>query len=112
MSAPHSASSGRHLLSRNNVSPMPNGNEYSNYGALLRDPTTISTNDIGLPKVLGQNTDVGEETLYQVDIENEGLLRQTQRSELASKNALLTRRWQTSLVSSLVLLVLAGGIGK
>ena len=48
----------------------------------------------------------------QVDIANESLLRATHRSELASKGQFLTFRWQVALVSSLVVLGLAGGIGK
>jgi hypothetical protein len=112
MSAPHSASSNRQLISRNNFSPTHNPTDYSTHGALLRDPTTISTNDIALPKVLEPDNNVGEETLYQVDIENESLLRKTHRSELASKNSLLTRRWQTALVAGIIILVLAGAIGK
>ncbi len=103
MSGSPSSSSQHRLLSDNSQhSPNP----------LLRDPTTLSANEIGFQKVLEQDGDVGEQTLYQIDIENEELLRVSKRSELANKNAFLTRRWQTALVSGLVILALAGGIGK
>ncbi len=105
MSAPHSASSNRNLLlPRRNTNPL--------YNSLARDPSSISTKDVGFSKVLDREGPASEQTVYQVDIENESLLRKTQRSELASKRACLTRRWQTALVVCLVLAALGGGIGK
>jgi hypothetical protein len=78
----------------------------------MRDPSALSTDDIQLPKLLENGGSVEEQTLMQVEFSNEDLLRKAQRSELASKSTFLTRRWQTALVTSLVLLGLAGGIGK
>ena len=36
----------------------------------------------------------------------------TSGAELATKNKFLTKRWQTALVTSLLILALGGGIGK
>lgn len=108
MSGSHSASSRQALLPSNGVSPEPgHQNEFLN-----RDPTSISTNDVGLNKMMDNNPQVGEQTFAQVEIENPNLNRKVKRSELANKNAFLTRRWQTALVSALVVAVLAGAIGK
>ncbi len=104
MSAPHSASSHRNLLARRNTNPL--------YNSIARDPSSLSTKDVGFSKVLDREGPASEQTVYQVDIENESLLRKTKRSELASKRACLTRRWQTALVVCLVLAALGGGIGK
>jgi hypothetical protein len=112
MSAPHSASSNRALLHRNSVGPSNNNDTGHVNGSYMRDPTTISTNDIGFPKLLEQNDDVGEQTLYQVEITNEDLFRKSNRSELANKSKFLTKRWQTALVATVIILALAGGIGK
>jgi hypothetical protein len=108
MSIPHSASSNRPLVSRGNTNPLYNNPQNS----FARDISNISTKDIKFKKVLTKDTDVGEQTVYRVDIENETLLRTSNRSELASKNQCLTRRWQPALISTIVLLALAGGIGK
>ena len=111
MAAPsRSASSQRQLITSPNR--MASSDNFNRQNPLMRDPSTISAGDIGFPKVLESDADVGEQTVYQVEIENEELLRKDRRSELASKKTCLTRRWQTALVSSLVILALAGGIGK
>jgi hypothetical protein len=89
----------------------PNDNSFIN-NSFIRDPSTISTNDINLPKLLENDGQVEEQTLMQVEIVNDKLLRKARRSELASKGILLTRRWQTALVTSLVFLGLGAGIGK
>jgi hypothetical protein len=107
MSAPHSASSHQQLLTRGNTNPLNNSPNM-----LARDPTNLSTKDIGFKKVLDRKGPANEQTVYQVEIENESLLRTTKRSELASKQACLTRRWQTALVTGLVLVALAAAIGK
>jgi len=112
MSVAHSDSSHRSLVSRSNTNSFNNNYDNNPQNQFVRDISNISTRDIKFKKVLAKDTDVGEQTIYQVDIENESLLRKSSRSELASKNQCLTRRWQTALVSSLVILALAGGIGK
>ncbi|CAF4086891.1 unnamed protein product [Rotaria socialis] len=112
MSGLHSAASHRTLVHPNAVSPTVDHNDpLFSQGALRRDPSTLSTNDIGFPKVLENDGDVQEQTVMQVEIENEPLMQQAKRSELASKNALLTQRWQTILVVTVVLTALAAGIG-
>ncbi|CAF4710672.1 unnamed protein product, partial [Rotaria socialis] len=111
MSGLHSAASHRTLVHPNAVSPTVDHNDpLFSQGALRRDPSTLSTNDIGFPKVLENDGDVQEQTVMQVEIENEPLMQQAKRSELASKNALLTQRWQTILVVTVVLTALAAGI--
>jgi hypothetical protein len=112
MRGANSALSNQQLISRNNTNPLINNEAYDPRNPLMRDPTTLSTSDIKFPHVLEQDGDTGEQTLYQVDIVNENLLRKSQRSELASKKICLTRRWQTALVIASLLLALAGGIGK
>jgi hypothetical protein len=102
----NSTSSQQYLMSENNID-----GSFTNH-SFMRDPSTISTSDIGLPKLLENGGQVEEQTLMQVELVNDNLLRKARRSELASKNKCLTRRWQTALVTSLVLLGLAGGIGK
>jgi hypothetical protein len=109
---PHSASSNRLLMSRSNTNLLNNNRDSSARIPFIRDPSTISTDNIKFAKVLDDNKNVGEETLYQIDIVNENLLRKSYRSELASKNLLLTRRWQTAAVSSFIVIALAASIGK
>jgi hypothetical protein len=104
--SPISYSSGQQLL------PDNNGNGSFENSLFLRDPSTISTKDIQFPKLLENNSQVEEQTLVQVEFVNDDLLRKKFRSELASKNAFLTRRWQTTLVISLTIFSLAAGIGK
>ena len=102
-----SAKSTQSLLSKRNiVSPVPQAPNY------YRDPSNVSANDVKFNKLLENNNDVTEETYYQVQIENETLGRKAQRSELASKNACLTRRWQTALTIGIVVTALAAGIGE
>lgn len=103
------SASKRPLLTPTKVSP--GDGTYQN-GAFFRDASSVSANDVALPKLLDQNGDVGEETVYEVQIVNENLSRKANRSQLASKSQFLTRRWQTALVASLTLLALAGGIGE
>jgi hypothetical protein len=98
-------------------SQQPMLSENNNYGsyvnpAFMRAPSAVSTNDIGFPKLLENDAAVEEQTLMQVQVVNDDLQRKTSRSELASKNQCLTRRWQTALTISLVLLALAGAIGE
>lgn len=81
-------------------------------GAFFRDTSGLSANDIALPKLLDQNGNVTEETVYEVQIVNDNLSRKANRSQLAGKGQFLTRRWQTALVSTLTVLALAGGIGE
>lgn len=108
MSAAHSASSHRPLLSPNGVGPTPgHQNPF-----IERDPTAISTNDMKFNEMMDSNPKVTEQTFVQVEIDNPNLNRKVKRSELANKNALLTRRWQTAVVTALVIAVLAGAIGK
>lgn len=78
---------------------------------IARDLTSVSTNDLQFQKVLAKDTDVGEETVYQVEITNDELMRKSRRSELASKKTFLTRVWKTALVTTLVLVALGAGIG-
>ena len=78
----------------------------------LRDPTTISTKDIQFPKIMENDGQVEEQTLMQVEVVNDELSRKKSRSELASKGSCLTRRWQTALVTTLILLVLGVAIGE
>ena len=78
----------------------------------MRDPTDISTADIQYPKMLDADGQVEEHTLVQVELLNDKLQRKSYRSQLASKHTCLSRRWQTALSFAVVLLVLAGGIGK
>jgi len=101
-----SASSQRQLLSQNN-----RDGSITNH-SFMRDPSALSGNDIKFQQFVQNNDQVEEQTLMQVQFENENLLRKAKRSELASKNTCLTRRWQTALVISLVLLALGVGIGK
>lgn len=108
MSGIHSASSRRALFSPNGVGP---ADEHQN-PFLQRDPTSISTNDVGLDKMMDNNPQVGEQTFVQVEIENANLNRKVKRSELANKSSFLTRRWQTALTVGLVVAALAGAIGK
>ena len=107
MATPHSASSQQRLMSRSNTDPVR-----QNPNNLMRDPTTASANDVTLNKVLAKNKEVNEETFLKVDLENPELVRAAKRSELASKRTCLTQRWQTALVAGIVLVVLAGAIGK
>jgi hypothetical protein len=102
----NSASSQQQLLIQNN-----NDGSFVN-NSFMRDPSAISTNDIGVRKLLENDGQVEEQTLMQVEFSNDKLLRKAHRSELATKNTFLTRRWQTALTISLVLLGLGGGIGK
>lgn len=111
MSAPHSASSHRSLLSRSNV-VTPTGDNKSERNNRIRDPAEISLDGLKYKEVIQQDGEASEEVIYQVDIENTELLRKERRSELAAKNQCLTRRWQTALTISLFLLALGGGIGK
>ena len=90
---------------------IPSGGSFIN-NAFTCDPSEISTENIKFPKLLEGGGQVEEQTLLQVEFVNDKLLRKSYRSELASKRICLTRRWQTALVTSLVLLALAGGIGK
>lgn len=105
--SPYSNSSRRQLISPINGT---DGSVVNNL--ILRDPSTISANDIKFPKLLENDVHVDEQTLMQVEFINDKLLRKAHRSELASKNTCLTRRWQTALTISLVLLGLGIGIGK
>jgi hypothetical protein len=107
MSGSHSVvSSTQNLLPENDT----NGNFSTDL--FIRDRSDVSTNDIQFSKILKNDDKVGEQTLIQVEFRNEKLLRKAHRSELAGKRKCLTRRWQTILVASSVLLALAGGIGK
>jgi hypothetical protein len=101
-----SASSQRQLLSQNN------GDGSITNHSFMRDPSALSGKEIQFQQFVQNNDQVEEQTLMQVQFENENLLRKAKRSELASKNTCLTRRWQTALVISLVLLALGVGIGK
>jgi activator of 2-hydroxyglutaryl-CoA dehydratase len=105
MSRAYSSSSQRQLLnaSRTGVSP---------YGEFFRASSAVSTSDINFPKVIDKNDNVGEQTLYQVEIVNEKLLRKTHRSELAAKKKCLTRRWQTALVVGIVVGSILIGVCK
>ena len=109
MSASNSAASRRPLLSRNEVAPavssVPNSNFY-------RDPSNVSAQNIKFKEVLEKDGEVPEQTLYELQIENPTLVRASNRTELASKGTLLTRRWQIIAISTITLLALAGGIGK
>ncbi len=101
-----STSSQQQLISQNNrhgsfINPL-----------FMRASSAISADDIQFRRLMENNNLVVEETIMQVEFENENLLRKAKRSQLASKNACLTRRWQTLLVISLALLGLGGGIGK
>ncbi len=93
------------------LSPSNNENSFTN-SLFLRDPSAISAKDIQLPKLLQNGGEVEEQTVMQVEFVNDDLLRKKFRSELATKNKFLTKRWQTALVTSLIILALAGGIGK
>lgn len=108
MSAAHSASSHRPLLSPNGVSP---ATEHQN-PFVHRDPTTLSTNNVKFNDMMDSDPKVTEQTFVQVEIDNSALNRKVARSELANKSSFLTRRWQTALVTVIVLAVLAGAIGK
>ncbi|CAF0876912.1 unnamed protein product [Rotaria sordida] len=101
----NSTSSKQKLLSRNSI----DGSGITS--SLRRDLSVISTNEIQYPKFLKNDGQIEEQTLMQVEVINNDLLRKSHRAELASKNRCLTQRWQTALVISLVLLGLAGGIG-
>ena len=112
MSVPNSASSRRPLLSPNKVAPANDGQGIVKNGAFFRDATSLSTNDIQYNSLLDKEGQATEETFYEVEISNPELSRKASRSELASKSQCLTRRWQTALVSTIILLALGGGIGK
>lgn len=92
------------------ISPSRNGSSFDD--PFHRDPTDISTKDIQFPKMLESGGEVEEQTLVQVEVINDKLQRKALRSQLASKHTCLTRRWQTALTISLVLLALAGAIGR
>ncbi len=98
--------------SRQNLVPQNDKNGRFSTNSLMRDGSTTSTSDIQLSKMLKKDGEVGQQTLYQVELCNDKLLRKAHRSELAGKRKCLTRRWQTALATSLVLLGLAVGIGK
>lgn len=104
---PSSAGSSKPLIS-NEVQ----NKGFSADGLFFRDPSSVSTKDINLPKLLEQNGQVEEQTLMQVEIVNENFSRKATRSQLASKGTCLTRRWQTAAIAGTILLVLAGAIGK
>ena len=102
----------RPLIPPNSVHPSDIGSGDPSARPFFRDASNLTTDDIRLPDLLDRDGDVGEQTLYQVEIVNEKLLRKSKRSQLASKNKCLTRRWQTALISTLLILGLAGGIGQ
>ena len=102
--SPYASSSSKQQL-------IPEGNSPTN-PIFLRDPSAISTNNLQFQKLLENDVQVEEQTLLQVEVVNDDLLRKKFRSELATKSICLTRRWQTALVTSLILLALAAGIGK
>ena len=106
------SASKRPLLTPPKVGPADGAEGTFQNGAFFRDASSVSANDVALPKLLDQNGDVGEETIYEVQIVNENLSRKANRSELTSKSQFLTRRWQTALVTTVTLLALAGGIGE
>lgn len=113
MSARAGSGSHRPLIQPNSVSPLlDDSSNDAPHRSILRDPSSLSANDIGIKQVLNQNGGASEETFYQVEIENEELLRTTRRSDLASKNALLARRWQILLIGGIIIVSLCGGIGK
>ncbi|CAF0829414.1 unnamed protein product [Adineta steineri] len=109
MSGALSSLSNRQLLSPDQKA-LKTKDDPATYGDFYRASSAVSTNDINFPKVLGKTDQVGEETLYQVEISNEPLLRKTLRSELASKKKCLTRRWQTALATGLFLAGMIAGI--
>lgn len=78
----------------------------------LRDPTMVSTKDIEFPGILEKGGQVEEQTLMQVEIVNDELSRKHNQTQLASQGTCLTRRWQTALVITLILLTLGGAIGE
>lgn len=112
MSLPNSASSRRQLLSRNNTNPANNSNGFNEHNQFMRDASSASANQIGVQRILENDRNTGNQTVYRVDIENENLLRTSRRTELASKNQFLTKRWQTALVTGLIVATLGGAIGK
>lgn len=106
-----SGASRRQLLTPD-ITPPSKPDDPSTFGTFYRASSAVSTNDINFPKVFSKSDDVGEQTLYQVEIVNDKLQRKAYRSELASKKKCLTRRWQTALATGLLLGSLAIGLGK
>lgn len=105
-----SASSRRQLVSPDNAATR--NNVTSPYGEFFRAQSAVSTSDINFPKVLDKADDVGEQTVYHVEITNDKLLRKTYRSELAAKKKCLTRRWQTILAVAIVAAIVAALASK
>jgi hypothetical protein len=106
------SSSSRRPLITPDFHPSNKPDDPSTFGEFFRASSAVSTNDINFPKVIDKSDEVGEQTLYQVEIVNDKLMRKTRRSELASKKKCLTRRWQTALVTGLVIGSLIAGIGE
>ena len=99
-------------LSQQKLITSSNNSSRLSKNPLMRDQSPISSSEIQFPKLLNNDPEVEEETLMQVEFVNENLLRKSHRSELATKKVCLTRRWQTALVTTILILALAGGIGK
>ena len=99
------ASKTRLLPSTDNPSP-------TNSNMMMRDPSNISASNLGLVQVLEDNDVAEENTVLQVEIVNEELLRLDKRTKLASKGSLLTHRWQTALVTGLIIGAFAVGMGS
>ncbi|CAF1503612.1 unnamed protein product [Adineta ricciae] len=105
-----SGASRRQLLTPD-FNPPNKPDDPATLGTFYRASSAVSASDINFPKVFSKSDEVGEQTLYQVEISNEKLQRKAYRSELASKKKCLTRRWQTALAVGLLLGSLAIGLG-
>ena len=90
-------------LSQQKLITSSNNSSRLSKNPLMRDPSAISSSEIQFPKLLNNDHEVEEETLMQVEFVNENLLRKLHRSELATKKVCLTRRWQTALVTTILI---------
>lgn len=79
---------------------------------IKRAPSDLSVQDIQFPKVIENNEEVEEQTVLQVEIVNEELLRIRDKAQLGSKGTLLTYRWQAALTVGIVSFLLVAGISK
>ena len=99
---------------------IPNGGEAADQnpqvtlqnGAYFRDQSSVSAQNVTFQHVIDDSGDVGEQTVLQVEISNPILMREAARTQSASKNLLLTQRWQTALVATITLAIFAGACGE
>lgn len=104
--SPEPAASKQPLLAKDELARSPT------ISSLMRNPSSLSTNDVKLPQLLADDGQVEEQTVMQVEVVNDALSRRTLRAELATKSTFLTTRWKFLLITCIFLVGIAAGIGK